>query len=215
MELRLKEGMEEIRKARTLAPGATGPMVSLSTFEGVFGRIEEALQLARRAQENDPLDPIVVANRARFEALSANLEAACEGYLRALELSPGMTAVHSSLGLVYLRRGMGDEAIAEIQKEAFPGYRDYALAVAYHALGKRQESDAALARLLTESEQWGFQFAQAHASRGETDEAFRWLERSYELRDSGVVFSKMSTLLKSLHADPRWPAFLRKVGLEA
>jgi serine/threonine protein kinase len=214
MEFRLKEGMEEVRKARTLAPGATGPMVSLSTFEGVFGRIEEGLQLARRAQENDPLDPIVLANRGRFEALSSNLEAACEGYLRALELSPGMTAVHSSLGLLYLRRGMGDEAIAEIQKEAAPGYREYALAVAYHRLGKRQESDAALARLLTESEQWGFQFAQAHASRGETDEAFRWLERSYELRDSGVIFSKMSSQLNNLHSDPRWLPFLRKVGLE-
>jgi len=214
MELRLKEGMEEVRRARTLAPGATGPMVSLSTFEGVFGRTEEALQLARRAQENDPLDPIVVATRARLEALSPNLEAACEGYLRALELSPGMTAVHSSLGLVYLRRGLGDEAIAEIQKEATTGYREYALAVAYDTLGRRQESDAALARLLTQGESWGFQFAQAHASRGETDEAFRWLERSYELRDSGVVFSKMSLQLNSLHSDPRWPVFLRKVGLE-
>jgi eukaryotic-like serine/threonine-protein kinase len=213
MELRLKEGMEEVRKARTLAPGATGPMVSMSIFDGVFGRIEEALQLARRAQENDPLDPIVVANRAHFEALSPNLDAACEGYLRALELSPGMTAVHSSLGLLYLLRGMGDEAIAEIQKEATAGYREYALAIAYHTLERRQESDAALARLLTAGESWGFQFAQAHASRGETDEAFRWLERSYELRDSGVVFSKMSLHLKSLHSDPRWLPFLRKVGL--
>ncbi len=213
MEFRLKEAMEEIRKARTLAPGATGPMVSMSTFEGVFGRVEEALQLARRAQENDPLDPIVHANRSRFEALSSNFEAACEASLRALELSPGMTAVHSSLGLLYLRRGMGDEAIAEIQKETSAGYREYALAIAYYTLERRQESDGALARLLTESEQWGYQFAMAHASRGETDEAFRWLERSYELRDSGVVFSKMTWQLNGLHSDPRWPRFLEKIGL--
>jgi tetratricopeptide (TPR) repeat protein len=164
---------------------------------------------------HDPLDPIVVANRARFEALSPNLESACEGYLRALELSPGMTAVHSSLGLIYLGRGMGDEAIAEIQKEAIAGYREYALAIAYAMLGRRHESDAALARLLTEGESWGFQLAMAHASRGETDEAFRWLERSYEIRDSGVVFSKLTLHLNHLHSDPRWPVFLRKVGLEA
>jgi serine/threonine protein kinase/tetratricopeptide (TPR) repeat protein len=215
MEFCLQEAMEEIRKARALAPGATGPMVSLSIFEGIFGRVEEALRLARLAQENDPLDPMVLSNRARLEALSSNLEAAGEAYLRALELSPGMTGVHSALGLLYLRRGMGGEAIAEIQKEVTAGYREYALAAAYYALGKRQESDAALARLLTEGEPWGFQFAMAHASRGETDEAFRWLDRSHELRDSGIVFSMMSFQLNGLHSDPRWPVFLRKVGLEA
>jgi tetratricopeptide (TPR) repeat protein len=214
MEFRLKEGMEEVRKARSLAPGATGSMVSLSTFEGVFGRIEEALQLARRANESDPLDPIVLENRARFEGLSSNLEAACEAHLTALELSPGMTAVHSSLGLIYVQRGMGEVGIAEIQREAAAGYRECALAIAYHTLGRRQESDAALARLLTEREQWGFQFAMAYASRGETDEAFRWLERSYELRDSGVVFTKMNPYLRGLHSDSRWPRFLKKIGLE-
>jgi tetratricopeptide (TPR) repeat protein len=180
----------------------------------VFGRIEEALQLARRANESDPLDPIVLENRARFEGLSSNLEAACEAHRRALELSPGMTAVHSSLGLLYVQRGMGEEGIAEIQKEAAAGYRECALAIAYHMLGRHQESDGALARLRAEGEHWGFQFATALAIRGETDEAFRWLERSYELRDSGVVFAKMNPHLIGLHSDPRWPRFLKKIGLE-
>jgi hypothetical protein len=79
----------------------------------------------------------------------------------------------------------------------------------------REESDAALARLLTESEQWGYQFAVAHASRGEIDEAFRWLERAHELHDSGVVLVKVSWPLKNLHSDPRWPRFLEKIGLGA
>jgi adenylate cyclase len=124
-----------------------------------------------------------------------------------------MAAAHSGLGLLYLRRGMGGEAVAEIQKEASAGYREYALAIAYHALGRQQESDAALARLLREGEQWGFQFAAAHAGRGEVDEAFRWLDRSYELHDSGIVIAKVTWALQSLHSDPRWPQFLGKIGL--
>ena len=77
----------------------------------------------------------------------------------------------------------------------------------------RQESDAALSRLLKESEQWGYQFASAHAGRGEVDEAFRWLERSYELHDSGIVLAKVTWSRKNLHSDPRWPRFLGKIGL--
>jgi len=213
LEFRWNEALDVIRKARTLAPGASGPMVTLSAYQGAFGRIEEALQLARRAQEIDPLNPNVHSNRGRLESWSSNLEAACEAYLRTLELSPGMASVHSTLGLLYLRREMGDKAIAEIQKEASLGYREYALAIVYHELGMREQSDAALARLLTESEQWGYQFAAAHARRGETDQAFHWLERSCELHDSGIVLSKVSWPFKSLHSDPRWPRFLEKIGL--
>ena len=215
LEFRWKEAKEAIRTARTLAPGASSPMVSMAVYEGSLGEIEEALQLARRAQEIDPLNPSVHVNRGRIESWASNLEAACEGYLRAVELSPGMASVHSSLGLVYLRQGMGDKAIAEMQKESSAGYREYGLAIAYHRLGMHQESDAALARLLTESEQWGYQFATVHAARGEVDEAFRWLERSYELHDSGVVLVKVSWTLESLHSDPRWPRFLEKIGLLA
>jgi len=213
LEYRWKEAMEAIGRARALAPGASGPMVVMSAYQGAFGRIEEALPLARRAQEIDPLNPSVYTNCGRIEAWALNLEAACEAYQRTLELSPGMASVNCTLGLLYLRRGMGDEAILTIQKEAASGYREYALAIAYHALGMRKESDAALARLLKESEQWGYQFAAAHASRGEADEAFRWLERSYELHDSGIPLLKVTWAFTNLHSDPRWPKLLEKVGL--
>jgi len=213
LEFRWKEALEVIRKARALAPGAGGPMVTMAVYQGAFGQIEEALPLALRAQEIDPLNPGVHSNRGRIESWASNLEPACEAYRRTLELSPGMASVHSTLGLLYLRRGMGDEAIAEIEKEESVGYREYALAIAYYELGMREKSDAALARLLTETEQWGYQFAAAHARRGEIDQAFHWLERSYELHDSGIVLSKVTWALKSLHSDPRWPRFLEKIGL--
>jgi len=77
----------------------------------------------------------------------------------------------------------------------------------------KTEADEAMARLLTENEEWAFQFAIASTVRGEIDEAFRWLERAYELRDSGIVMVKVSRSFRKLHGDPRWPRFLEKVGL--
>jgi len=124
-----------------------------------------------------------------------------------------MAAVHASLGLHYLRMGRNDEAIAEIGKEGSAGYRDYGLAIAHHVIGNSEPADAALARLLTHGDQWGYQFASVYAVRGERDQAFHWLERSYELHDSGVVLTKVTHWFENLHSDPRWPRFLEKIGL--
>jgi hypothetical protein len=97
-------------------------------------------------------------------------------------------------------------------KDPSSGYRNTGLVTAYTTLGMKKEADEAMARLLTETEQWAFQFALAHTARGEIDEAFRWLERAYELRDSGIVMAKATRGFQRLYGDPRWTRFLEKVG---
>lgn len=44
---------------------------------------------------------------------------------------------------------------------------------------------------------------------------FEWLERAYARRDPGLVGLKVSPHLRSLHGDPRWAAFMNKMGFEA
>jgi hypothetical protein len=108
---------------------------------------------------------------------------------------------------------MREEALAEMAREPSIGYREYARAIAYHGLGMQRESDEALARVIAEGENWGYQIAVVHASRGEVDDAFRWLERSYDLHDSGVVLAGATPFFAGLHSDPRWTPFMKKVGL--
>jgi len=45
------------------------------------------------------------------------------------------------------------------------------------------------------------------------DKAFEWLDRAYAQRDGGLIFTKVDPLLKSLHNDPRYAAFLKKLNL--
>jgi serine/threonine protein kinase/Tfp pilus assembly protein PilF len=213
LEFRWNESMESLRRAVALAPGASDALCTMGVYSAAFGRIEEGRELLRRGIEIDPLDPNAHLNRARVEGWAGNLEGACESLRRALELSPEMAALHAIMGQFYLRMGRKDEAIAEIEKEGSAGYRDYALAIAYHMLGNSEQADAAFARLMTYGEQWGYQFASVHAVRGELDQAFHWLERSYELHDSGVVMTKVTHWFENLHSDPRWPRFLERIGL--
>ena len=96
-----------------------------------------------------------------------------------------------------------------------PPNRDAGLALVNHAHGKRAESDTALARLIREGAQiWPYGIATTYAYRGEKDKAFDWLEQAYAARDSDLVtFVRGDPLFGSLHDDPRWANFLRKMNL--
>jgi hypothetical protein len=58
-----------------------------------------------------------------------------------------------------------------------------------------------------------YQLGQIHSTRGETELAFQWLERAYRQRDPGLAEMKCDPAFRSLHSDPRWQPFVRKVGL--
>jgi len=212
-EYRWEEGIAETRRALALSPGASEATMVMSQYLGITGKMDEALAMARQAQDLDPLNPSAHTNRARIEAWASNLEPARDAYLRALELSPEMTSVHGGLGLVYVRMGKKAEGLAEVERESSPGYKDYYVAIAAHLLGMREESDDAIARLTQREESWGSQLAGAHAVRGEIDEAFRYLERAFEMRDSGIAFLPVNGSLRNLHSDPRWPRLLERAGL--
>jgi hypothetical protein len=58
-----------------------------------------------------------------------------------------------------------------------------------------------------------FQIAEVYAFRNQSDEAFKWLDRAYAQRDGGLIGTKVEPLLKSLHNDPRYAAFLKKLNV--
>ena len=100
-----------------------------------------------------------------------------------------------------------------MEREPELEWRLQGLALAYHALGRKKESDAALAELIEKYHaDWAFQIAEVYAFRGESDKAFEWLERAYAQRDGGLADLKGDPLLKSLERDPRY-AFLQKMRL--
>lgn len=116
---------------------------------------------------------------------------------------------------VYLARSRPDAALQEIEQEPDPLWRRFGLALTYHALGRKDEAEAALAELLEKDQSGGaYQIAVVYAFRGQADQAFAWLERAYVQRDTGLGLVRVDPLLrKSLERDPRYEAFLKKMGL--
>lgn len=203
------------RRAYELAPNDGRIIMGLVNFETFRGDFSRGPKLALEAVRLDPLNATTHMFAARTFWFSGDVNKAIELFRRAAQLSPGIASAQANLAGVLVTAGRFEEALVEAQKETPSGYRDTALAAVYAKLGRAEESDRALADLLSKGEQWGFQIAAVYATRGDKDNAFRWLERALELHDSGLPSTKSVPLLRNLHDDPRWPAFLKKIGLKS
>ena len=58
-----------------------------------------------------------------------------------------------------------------------------------------------------------FEIATIYAFRNQTDEAFEWLDRAYAQRDPSLMATNVEPLLKCLHNDSRYAAFLKELKL--
>ena len=110
-------------------------------------------------------------------------------------------------------KGDAQGALAEIEQETSESDKRIGLPMAYHALGRKADSDAALAALIAKYEKdASYNIAYIYAFRGEADKAFAWLDKAVEYGDTGLGNIVTENLFDKIHSDPRWLPFLRKVG---
>jgi tetratricopeptide (TPR) repeat protein len=208
-------GDASFQRAIALEPGNPDILRSAAYSSALFGRFDEGLRLARRAIELDPLNARRRVFLGQLEYWVGALDEAVADLMRARELSPDAPS-HIFLAEIYVMQGRPQDALAEIERETTDPFRLQRYAIAYHALGREKESDAALRELIAKYDTIAaFQIAQVYAFRKQPNEAFEWLDRAYAQRDGGLVETKVNPLLKSLHGDPRYAAFLKKIHLPA
>jgi serine/threonine-protein kinase len=207
----------EISFARALerAPGNAAVVRRAGGLAWSLGRAEQALALYRRAVELDPLSASTYHNLGVvLNAADRNVESE-DAYRKALDLAPQKTSSHGNLSLVLLAMGREDEALREAEAEPLAWSRLRSLAIIRHALGDRAGSDRALAELIeTCANDSAYQIAEVYGMRSASDEAFAWLERAHVQRDGGLTEMKLSPPFRALHGDPRWSAFMTKMGFE-
>ena len=202
------------QRALALAPGNATAIRETAQLAATLGNFEQALMLDRQAVELDPLNGRAYMGLVLHLYYTGRLDDAAEAAKKALDLNPDVPALQTFLSRVYLAQSRPQDALAEARRETDPGYRQQGLALANYALGKKQESDAALRQLIAAFQSDGaFQIAEVYAFRGEADRVFEWFGRAYAQRDSGFSIMKGDPLLKSIESDPRYNAFLRKLRL--
>ena len=202
------------QRALSLEPGNVLVLWGAADFAATLGHWDEALRLAGRIVELNPLEAEAYRNLGYLCWRTGRRAEAVAALQKALEFNPEGWIQHFELSLVYLTMSRPHEALAEAEREEHPIFRLQALAVAYYALGRKQESNRALSELIQKYQvDSPFQVAEVYAFRGEVDLALQWLERAYVERDGGLTVMKGDPLLHNLESDPRYIAFLRKMHL--
>jgi TolB-like protein/class 3 adenylate cyclase len=203
------------RRALELAPGNALVLRHAAILAACLGRNDESIALVQRAVALDPLSvpaQRLLGQRCLYAGLLTEAETALQ---RTLELNPSGGFTHYWLGMSHLARGRRDEALAAFRREVNAVFSLLGRTVGEHALGHREEADAALQELVARhADGAAFQIAGAYAYSGDANQAFAWLERADVQRDPGLVEVKAEILLRGLYDDPRWSDFLQAMGLE-
>lgn len=131
-----------------------------------------------------------------------------------MELNPQKTYDRFTRGQILLAQNRASEALTQIQQEPAEIWKLTSEALAYHALGRTDNSDTALAHLIKDyPDNMAYQIAEIYAYRGEADKVFEWLDCGYVQSDAGLRSLKTDPLFKSLHHDPRHNQLLKKMHL--
>ena len=133
---------------------------------------------------------------------------------KALALAPGMMAAQALIGLALLQEGHFEQALLAARHEPDEGHRLIALAMILHSMGRVADADAALAATIKQfAGDSAYNIAYVMAWRGESERAFEWLDRAATYNDPGLSEIAVQFEFSSLHDDPRWLPFLRRIGM--
>jgi len=204
----------EFKQALALDSGNATVLVAAGALDMSLGRMQHAEGMFQQAVARDPLHAASLSNLGATYYADGKLAAAEAAFRKSIELKPSAGYSHNGLGLVLLARGAADAALAEMQLESDDSWKLEGIAIVQYALGRRAESDAALAELIKKfANDEPYVIATVYAYRGEATAAFQWLDKAFADRDATLATIKVDPLFKKLTGDPRYSALLAKLRL--
>ncbi len=180
-----------------------------------MGRVDEALAMMRKVLTMEPLNASFHFYTGQYLLAQGRVDEAETELKRAVELQPSAEGVRLYLTLAYIERDRFDEALATAATEPNESYRRFASTMTQFALGDTAAGQASLADMVRLDADFGPGYiADVYAYLGDADQAFAWLERAWQSRDTYIAtLYEDPILFPKLRNDPRFAAFCRKVGL--
>src|SRR6266436_3845471 len=177
------------------------------------GRMSDAVAHFRRAVDGDPLNLVHRKYLGRALHYGHHAAEAAAMLRQAIGLNAQFPGLHYELGRALLMAGEPQAARAAFAAEADPSWRRFGTPLGYHVTHHEKEAQAALAALVAQSVGSEFQVAETYAFFGQAEKSFEWLERARRLHDPGLVWARRDPLLASIMTDPRYDAFLKRIGM--
>lgn len=205
------------RRALELNPGYANAHHWYGYYLMLSGRLKEGEAEMRRALELDPLSPIINANIGMCFYVARQYDEAIAHWRKALDMHRNYRLLHTYITTAYVGKKMYREAVAELQKSlALSGAGPSEAAILVHVyglMGRTKEARALLSEMLSREDASPYYVAIAYSGLGETDEAFKWLDKALQERAGPFNELNADPMFDALRADPRFAALLRRMGL--
>jgi len=211
---------QSFERAIALNPNCAMAYSRYTLFLVAMGRLKDALQHAKRAQELDPVSPDANASLANVLYLARDYDEAIRYCERALALEPTFLEALVLLGLSYEQKGMFAEAIGQFRKakDANPESTEplELLAHASASIGQIDEARALLSELQSSAKPNGlhpYHVALIYAALNQKELAFEWLEKPYANWTERLRMLRFDPRMDRLKADARFAAIIQQSAL--
>ena len=217
---------QEFKQATLLNPKDAEALSYYAMFLAFVDRFDEAMALARRALDVEPLSLLINMNVAWTYFSTGLLSEAFDQACKMTEIEPGFFGAYWLKGATRLESGDYEEAIEQLAKAVSLGGHPVVLAdlgAAYALAGKKETAETILDQLLDMRRQSyvpAICLARVYSRLGELEKTIQWLETAYKERNGELVFleSEITSAakgdsLKSLGEDPRVKDLLARMKL--
>ncbi len=188
-------GEQEFKRALELKPNFAEALVYYSHLLCYMGRLDEALEMAERAVQLDPLNSIILTISGVTFGYLGRYDEAIERHKQALRTSPNDPVAHNSLWETYYKKGMYEESLNSA-KAFFTGLglNEIAevMAQGYEEDGYGGAMMSAAETMEAFSKQTYFSptfIAMIYALAGDREKTIEWLEMGYEMKDPNMPYA--------------------------
>jgi len=207
---------KEFKRALELNPNSAAVRWAYSNYLERMGRLPEAISELQLALQLDPISSRAYHNTAFGYYFARQYDQALlqMQHASALRHEPGELIF--PLAVIYVEKGMYDEAIQQFQKLGGQPHALGHMGNAYARIGRVAEAREMISELQKQVQNTGvgrYEIALVYAGLGEKEEAFAWLEKSFVARDKGLTYLKIDPCLDPLRSDSRFQDLVRRVGL--
>ncbi len=203
-----EEAESRFRKAIELSPGLAMTHYWYAGLLSATGRHEEAIASIRRAQELDPLSPLINADAGWYYFYARKYPEAIRECRRILTIDPGYAWAHQCVHSA--ARKSGREEDARESREHLARLSGAPSSVDWPRW-YLERMESASSRLYVSSTT----VALLKLDLGDRAGALEALERAYEERDGFLVHLAVDPRLEPLHDEARFRNLAGKLGLEA
>jgi non-specific serine/threonine protein kinase len=211
----LSGGMREGKRAVELDPRSALSQYAYAISLAGSERLDEAIALVKEASERDPLLLPVNYGYALVLVYQRRWSEAENQIRHVLTIDPHFGVGQTLRTMILARMGRFPEAYAQFEafRAGASGPKMEGLLAYVAALeGDHVKAHAAM-KQADDGPSSKFSCAASHALLGEMDEAFALLGELRDMRFGLLASARVSTLLDGVRQDPRWPGFLRSLGL--